>query len=73
MNFASIMFFTNQVFHLERLFFFCLLLILEIVISSDQISTSGFPKWGRIVGAQFWNNDQKLQGNFKINIFAANQ
>ena len=31
MDFVEVMLFTQQLFHLECLFFFCLLLILEIV------------------------------------------
>ena len=70
MNFAEIMFFTNQVFHLGCLSYFWLLLIL---ISLDQISASGFLKWDQLVGGQFGQNIQKLQGNYKINIFGTKQ
>ena len=28
---------------------------------------SGFPKWGRLMGVQFGQNDQKLHENYKIN------
>ena len=38
MNFVATMLFTQQIFHLEHLFVFQLLLIPEIIIISNQIS-----------------------------------
>ena len=32
-----------------------------------------FLKWTQLVGRQFWKNDQKLQENYKINIFGLKQ
>ena len=34
---------------------------------------SGFPKWSKLVGGQYGQNDQKLHEYYKINMFEANQ
>ena len=32
----------------------------------------GFPKWTQLMGKQFWQNDQKLRENYKVNILGQN-
>ena len=43
------------------------------MLSINDNTLSGFPKWGRLVGGQFGQNGQKLHENGKIGIFVLKQ
>ena len=45
----------------------------DLCESKCRLNIAGFLKWGRLVGAQFGQNDQKLHENYKIGILGSKQ